>query len=145
MPAPPVSAAPLRDPAVIVKTRVAEQISDEPGERFVILEDLGKLRPPAALSATVTYGALLADDGSADDVAAMPVMLEANAFATVPLRADANADLIEPAGLRPGRDEPLAGTLVAAEHRAAVKLEQAVAAEHVPWLWFGGGALLWLR
>ena len=118
---------------------VAEPVAGEPGEQVVLLLNLGEIRPPAALSATVADAALLAGEGGADDVRTMPVALEAGAFAAVALRAGADADLVEPASLGAARDEPTAAALVAVEDLVAVKLEETGAAKDVSGLCFGSG------
>jgi hypothetical protein len=123
----------------------ADTVTGEPSEQLVVLLNLGKVRPPATLSAAVTYRALLAGEGGADDVAAVVVTPEADTLAAAPLRAGASADLVYLGGLGARRDKPLSAALVASEDLVAVKLEETGAAQDVGWLWFGGGLVRWLR
>ena len=122
---------------------VAEAVTGEPREQLVAFLNLGKLSPPALLSAAVAYRTLLAGNPGAADVRAMLVALEAGAFTPVALGTGADADLVNPTGLGAGRDKPLTAAQVL--ELFAVKLEKTGAAKDVGWLWFGGGVVRWVR
>jgi hypothetical protein len=115
---------------------VTQAVAREPGEQLVVFLNLGKLRPPATLSASVTHGALPRSASCGLDVRAMLVRGEPPALAR--LAANASANLVDLGGLGTGRDEPLTAALVAGEDLVAVKLEQAEPAKDVSGLWFGG-------
>jgi hypothetical protein len=62
---------------VVVQTRVAQLVAREPGERFVILEDLGKVAVADAITAPRTRGGLGVCDGRGKKVLArQPAKLE---------------------------------------------------------------------
>jgi hypothetical protein len=100
--------------------------------------NLGKLRPPAASSAAVADGALLAGYGGANDVTAVAVVFVTDALAGRGA-SDADANLVDLGGLGTGRDEPTTAALVAGEELVAVELEEPTPAKGVTRLRFGGG------
>jgi len=82
-----------------------------------------EIRPPAPLPAGVAHGATPGDALGGHVVAAMAVMLVADALAPVTLRSHgAYANLVELAGLGAGRDKVATGSLVALEDVLGVEL-----------------------
>ena len=124
---------------------VAQTVSREPREQAVLFVDLSKLRPPAAFSAAIADSGLATGDGGTDHVAAVTVALVSRAFAAVTLRASADADLVEPVGHGPGRDEPAAASLVAGKELVAVELEEPKPAKDILGGGFGSGWVRWVR
>jgi hypothetical protein len=110
-----------------------EPVAREPGEQLVLLLDLGKLWPPAALSATVTHRAPPVGDAGADYVATVAVAVMPRTFAAVTLWTSADTDLVKPAGLATRRNKPTAAAEVL--KLFAVGLEEAAASPDI----IGGG------
>ena len=123
-------------------TGFTEPVAREPGEEADVLLYLGKLRPPAAFSATVTDGGSAGDTLRGYQVRTMPVRGESLALAAVTLGTDAGANLVHLARLDTGRDQPAAAALVAREDLVAVKLEETGAAKDVCRFWFGSGSVV---
>ena len=121
---------------------VAQTVSRKPREEAVLFLNLGNLRPPAAFSAAIADSRPAADDGGADEVRAVLVVVVARAFAAATLGTGADANLVEPVGNGSGRDEPTTPALVAGEELVAVELEEPTPAKGVTRLRFGSG---WMR
>ena len=120
----------------------AEYVARKPSEQLVLLLNLGKLRPPAPLSASVTDTGATSDTLSGYQVRAMPMRGKAPALAAVTLWANTGADLVKATALGAGRDEPASAALVAGEDLVAVGLKEAATSPYIVEGWFGGG---WLR
>ena len=84
--------------------------------------NFSKIRPPAPHAAGIADSRAPGYALSGYVVRAVTVVLEAGAFAAIPLRATTDANLVEEAGCGAGRDEPLTATLVALKDVGAVKL-----------------------
>jgi len=97
-------------------------VTGEPGEQPVVLVNLPKIPPPLPNAAAIAYGATPGDPLGGHVVAAMPVVLNAGAFATVPLRAATDANLVDEAGLSTTRNEVATRALVSVEDVVGVKL-----------------------
>jgi len=102
--------------------RPAQLVAGEPGEKVMLVVDLLELRPPAANAASVADGATPSNALCCYVVAAMTVMLVADALATIALGARrAHANLVGEAGGGTTRDKVATGSLVAGEDLFAVE------------------------
>ncbi len=108
--------------AVVTGATTAEKITFV--EREVIVADLDQGPPPNALPASVANCRLASNVPSSGDVRAMLVVLEAHALTARPLRAAADADLVQLAGIGARGDDVATAALVAGEYLVAVKLEE---------------------
>ncbi len=90
----------------------AQQIAREVGEALL---DLGEIPPPGPPPAAIADGGASGDAPGGHDVRAMLVRSEAPALAAVALRAGANADQVQVAGLGAGGDDVATAALVAGE------------------------------
>jgi len=91
-----------------------------------------EIRPPAPLPAGVAHGATPGDALGGYVVAAMAVMLVADALAPVTLRSHgAYANLVDLAELATARDEPTAAAPVDLEDVVGVKLVESEPAKMV--------------
>jgi len=123
----------------------ADTVAGEPREEAVVLMDLGQVLPPFPHPASIAYRGAASDPLSGYVVRAVVMMLRALALAPIALGTNADANLVDPAGLSATRDDPPTASLVALKNVLSVKLEEAEPSKNI-----GGWCLLypprsWLR
>ena len=131
-----------KHPMLMSANPYAEKVSGEPRKRVVILRDLYKPAHPDTLSAAITHSGEFGGTVSGYQVAAMPVVLEADALALVALGAGAGADLVELGGIGAGRDKPTPAALVGVKDLLTVKLEDTEPSQDVARNGFAGSGFL---
>jgi hypothetical protein len=130
---------------VVPNAGAAEHVAREPRQQLIVLVNLRQLRSVPPLSTGIADGAPPVGNLRTDEMRAMVVVLVARALTTTALRVPGRSDpdLVGHVSLAAGRYQPLACADI---HEVfAMKLEQAVTAQHVRWLWFAGGLVRWVR
>jgi len=135
MPAPQGSTS---RPVPAVSTRVAQAISDEPGEQSVVYLNLAHELPRDAITATRAGRGLSAGDGGRNDVfTGLAPVLEISAFAILAVPTD--GDFVDGGEIVLAGDEPNLLRRVEADLGTVRGVEVAASLDS------GGGLVRWLR